>query len=152
MVFTELDKEWCRKQTDRWIMEGKLEIQPCAVWGCGDPNAHVVHLDWSNPAAIVWLCDTHRNERLLSGLQRSILRQALVAFEGQAEGGVTTFRHNNKGISDPRKRASRQAARGLAIKRLLKRGLLERCGYGRYRLTFAGVHTARRLLPSVQSE
>jgi Mn-dependent DtxR family transcriptional regulator len=54
----------------------------------------------------------------------------------------------NKGISDPRIRASRQAARGLAIKRLLKRGLIARCGYGRYHLTQSGVQTARRLLLS----
>ena len=68
-----------------------------------------------------------------------------MAFESQATGGVTSFRRSLKGISDPRERASRRAALGLALKRLIKRGLLERCGCGQYRLTMAGVQTARRL-------
>jgi len=143
MVITDLDKKWCRWQTTEWIIEGKLEVEPCAV--CGDPNSYVVHLDWSNPARIKWLCETHRSERLLSVLQRTLLHQALMAFESQATGGVTSFRRSLKGISDPRERTSRRAARGLALSRLIKRGLLERCGYCQYRLTRAGVQTARRL-------
>ena len=143
MVITDLDKKWCRWQTTVWIIEGKLEVESCAV--CGDPTSYVVHLDWSNPARIRWLCETHRSERLLSALQRTLLHQALMGFESQATGGVTSFRRSLKGISDPRERASRRAARGLALKRLIKRGLLERCGYGQYRLTRAGVQTARRL-------
>jgi hypothetical protein len=143
MVITDLDKRWCRWQTAEWIGDGKLKVEPCAV--CGDPDSYVVHLDWSNPARIKWLCKTHRSERLLSVLQRTLLHQALRAFESQAIDGVTSFRRNLKGISDPRSRASRRAARGLALSRLIKRGLLERCGYGQYRLTGAGVQTARRL-------
>jgi hypothetical protein len=143
MVITDLDKKWCRWQTTEWIIEGKLEVEPCAI--CGDPNSYAVHLDWSNPARIKWLCETHQSERLLSVLQRTLLHQALRAFESQATDGVTSFRRNLKGISDPRGRASRRAARGLALKRLIKRGLLQRCGYGQYRLTRAGVQTARSL-------
>jgi hypothetical protein len=144
MVITDLDKRWCRWQTAEWIADGKLKIEPCAV--CGNPDSYVVHLDWSNPVRIKWLCKTHRGERLLSALQRTLLHQALRAFESQAiDGQVTSFRRSLKGISDPRERASRRAARGLALKRLIKRGLLERCGYGLYRLTRAGVQTARRL-------
>ena len=85
MVITDLDKKWCRWQTALWISEGKLKVEPCAV--CGDPNSYVVHFDWSNPARIKWLCEAHRSERLLSVLQRTLLHQALMAFESQATDG-----------------------------------------------------------------
>ena len=149
MVITELDKEWCRAQTREWIRDGKLAIRPCAI--CGDPLAHVVHLDWSIPTRIVWLCKTHRklrrNQYPLSGLQRALLGQALAAYESQPEGDETlpSFRLDLSAVTDLRKRESRRAAAGLALKRLIRRGLLGRCGYGEYCITADGVETARRL-------
>jgi hypothetical protein len=52
-----------------------------------------------------------------------------------------------KQFKDRRVRASRRAAAGLSIARLIKRGLLERCSRGRWRLTAEGLPAARRLCP-----
>jgi hypothetical protein len=51
---------------------------------------------------------------------------------------------------DRRERASRRAAAGLSIARLVARGLLEHCARGRWRLTPAGVELAAALHPEVQ--
>jgi hypothetical protein len=50
-------------------------------------------------------------------------------------------------FEDRRVRASRRAAAGLSIARLIKRGLLECCAGGRWHLTQAGLKVARRLNP-----
>jgi hypothetical protein len=145
MVVTEFDKNWCRQQTARFLRESKLMRQACSV--CDSPDAWVVHLDWSDPAAIQWLCRTHQSERQLSVLQRALLGQALAAYESQSDDDeeLPSFRLDLSAITDPRRRNSRRAAAGLALRRLIKRGLIGRCGYGRYCLTPAGVDTARRL-------
>jgi restriction endonuclease Mrr len=53
-------------------------------------------------------------------------------------------------FKDRRERASRRAAAGLSLKRLIKRGLLECCSRGHWRLTRAGVALARRLFPEIK--
>jgi hypothetical protein len=53
-------------------------------------------------------------------------------------------------FEDRRVRASRRAAAGLSIARLIKRGLLECCARGRWRLTPAGLKVARRIWPDVK--
>ena len=50
-------------------------------------------------------------------------------------------------FEDRRVRASRRAAAGLSIARLIKRGLLERCSRASWRLTPTGLKVARRLNP-----
>ena len=53
-------------------------------------------------------------------------------------------------FEDRRIRASRRAAAGLSIARLIKRGLLERCSRGKWRLSAAGLKVARRLYPDIK--
>ncbi len=56
-----------------------------------------------------------------------------------------------KGFENRRIRASRRAAAGLAIARLIQRGLLEHCERaGRWRLSVAGLSLARRLYPELK--
>jgi hypothetical protein len=142
MVITDLDKRWCRWQTREWIIDGKIAIRPCAV--CGDPDSYVVHLNWHNPVAILWLCKTHRSETRLSGLQRTLLHRGL---EARREGNEAFDLKGLWSLVPERLHRDRcRIAASLSLKRLIKRGLLERCGYGQYRLTQTGVQTARRLL------
>jgi hypothetical protein len=146
MVITEFEKRGCREETVRLLKEGKLVREACSV--CGRADARVVHLDWSDPRAITWLCRVHRGERQLSDLQRALLREALLAYENQPEDDeeLPSFRLDLNAIADPRKRESRRAASGLALKRLIRRGLIGRCGYGQYSITPDGVDVAKRLL------
>jgi hypothetical protein len=51
---------------------------------------------------------------------------------------------------DRRERAQRRAAAGRAIKRLIRRGLLEGRSRGKWRLSKAGVALARRLYPQIK--
>ena len=53
-------------------------------------------------------------------------------------------------FEDRRVRASRRAAAGLSIARLIKRGLVECCSRGKWRLTPAGLKLARRLYPGIK--
>src|SRR5258708_30000567 len=152
----EIDKKWARDVITRAIRAQTGE-QRCAQ--CGKRATSVAPIDWSAPEAVRWLCVRHKNEVGLSGLQRSLIRDGLVAYWrepldlacGRSDAGCFQIRFTMKGFENRRIRASRRAAAGLAIARLIRRGLVERCtARGRWRLTRAGVSLARRLFPKVK--
>jgi hypothetical protein len=153
MVITELDKAWIRTATAKLIRQGKLKRQPCAV--CGARETLVHHIDYIDPERVMWLCKRHKSEEGMSDLQRSLLRRGLLAYYRipldlacrLPEVGSFTLQALMMQYADRRVRASRRAAAGLSIARLIKRGLLECCGRGRWRLTPAGLALARRLNP-----
>jgi hypothetical protein len=153
VVITELDRSWARAVRTKAIRAGKLRRQSCAQ--CGKRATSVAPIDWSDPEAVKWLCVRHKNEVGLSELQRSLLRNGLIGYYrepldlacGRSDAGCFQIRFTLKGFADSRIRASRRAAAGLAIARLIRRGLLERCSRpGRWRLSLAGQSLARRLL------
>jgi hypothetical protein len=154
MIITELDKSWCRAATARLIRQGKLKRQPCEV--CGARETLVHHLDYSDPERVTWLCKRHKGQESLSALQRSLLKRGLLANYYQRPLAVAChlphpgcFKLGTliTDFEDRRERASRRAAAGLSIARLIKRGLLECCARGRWRLTPAGLKVAWRLNP-----
>jgi hypothetical protein len=57
-----------------------------------------------------------------------------------------------KEIVDRKERATRRAATGRALARLIGRGLLQSCLRGAWRLTRAGVTTSRRIFPDQAAE
>ncbi len=161
MIITPLDKEWARAETKKLIRQGKLKPKPCEI--CSAPNAKVYHLDYNNPRRVVWLCvDHHKGARKpqpaderLSALQRRLLRYGLMAHYrapldlacGLEEPGCFGLKGLMTDFEDRRERASRRSAAGLSIARLTRRGLLERCARGSWRLTLSGFKVARRLNP-----
>src|SRR5262249_4790540 len=99
----------------------------------------------------------------LSKAQRELLREGLRGYamrpfhlvHGKFAPGSFELKGMMSQFEDRRVRASKRAAAGLAIVRLVKRGLLERCARGRWRLSSAGLEVALRLepdfkLPSVE--
>ena len=156
MLITELDKAWCRAATAKLIRQGKLKRQPCAV--CGAHETLVHHIDYSDPEHIKWLCKRHQSEEQLSPLQRSLLRKGLAAWHTKAfdiacqlsDPGSFKLGSLITNFEDHRERASRRAAAGLSIRRLIKRGLLERCARGSWRLTPTGLKVARWLYPDIK--
>ena len=95
----------------------------------------------------------------LSELQRSLIRDGLIACYREpldlackrSDAGCFQIRFTMKGFEDRRIRASKRAAAGLSIARLLRRGLLRRCSRaGRWRLTRAGLSLAKRLYPNIK--
>ncbi len=157
MVVTELDKKWAKRIRARAIRETTKGRARCAQ--CGARAASLAPIDWGAPEVLKWLCVRHKNEVGLSQLQRSLLRDGLVACWrgpldlacGRPEGGCFQIRFAMKGFENRRIRASRRAAAGLAIARLIRRGLLERCSRrGRWRLSVAGLALARRLYPKIK--
>jgi hypothetical protein len=158
VVVTELDKKWARTARKRAIRAQTTETQRCAV--CGKRASSLAPIDWSAPEAIKWLCVRHKKEVGFSQLQRSLLRDGLIAYWrgpldlacGRSDPGCFQIRFRMKGFADSRIRASRRAAAGLAIARLIRRGLLECCSRrGRWRLTPAGLALGRRLYPEIRS-
>jgi hypothetical protein len=153
MVITKLDKAWCRAATAELVRQGKLKRQPCAV--CGARETFIHHIDYIDPEHIKWLCKRHKSEEGLSALQREFLQIALRTYYRipldlacrLPDVGSFTLQALMMQYEDRRLRASRRAAAGLSIARLIKRGLLECCGRGRWRLTPAGLALARRLNP-----
>jgi hypothetical protein len=154
MIVAELDKDWCRAATANLIRRGKLKRQPCEI--CGARKTFVHHIDYSDPEHIKWLCKRHKSEESMSLLQRSFLKKGLVAYYYQRPLAVACrlphpgcFKLGSliTDFEDRRVRASRRAAAGLSIARLIKRGLLERCARGRWRLTPAGLRVAWWLNP-----
>ena len=89
----------------------------------------------------------------MSDLQRSLLTDGLLAYYRRPldiachlpDVGCFRLKAIMMDFEDRRIRASRRAAAGLSIARLIKRGFLERCARGRWRLTPAGLALARRL-------
>jgi hypothetical protein len=149
MIITELDKSWCRAATAKLLRHGKLKRQPCEV--CGARETLVHHIDYSNPEHIRWLCKLHKSQENLSPLQRSLLRRGLLAYHYRSldSGLAGSFKLGSliTKFEDRSERAARRAAAGLSLKRLDKRGLLEHCARGSWRLTHSGVALARRLYP-----
>jgi hypothetical protein len=149
MIVTELEKAWYRKATAKLIRCGKLSREPCAV--CGAKETFVHHIDYSDPERIEWLCKGHLQEKSLSALQRELLKRGLLAYYNRPirralrldNPGCFQLRSMMEAVADRRERASRRAAAGLAIARLIRRGLLECCSRGHWRLTRRGL-----LLPS----
>ena len=153
MIITELDKTWCRAATAKLIRQGKLKRQPCAV--CGARETLVHHIDYSDPERIKWLGKRHKSEESMSALQRSLLRFGLIAYHRRPldiacqlpDVGCFALKAMMMDFEDRRQRASRRAAAGLSIARLIKRGVLERCSRASWRLTPTGLKVARRLNP-----
>jgi hypothetical protein len=93
--------------------------------------------------------------RKLSALQRELLREALRGYamrafhlvHGAFEPGSFELKSMMRQFEEGERRASRRAAAGLSIARLIRRGLLECCARGRWRLTSEGLEVALRLEP-----
>jgi hypothetical protein len=153
MIITELDKAWCRAATAKLIRQGKLKRRPCEI--CGARETLVHHADYSDPEHIKWLCKRHKSEEGIALLQRSLLRYGLMVHYrtpldlacGLPDVGCFSLKAMMMDFEDRRVRASRRAAAGLSIARLIKRGLLERCSRASWRLTPTGLKVARRLNP-----
>jgi hypothetical protein len=157
VVVTELDKKWAKRIRARAIRETTKGRARCAQ--CGKRASSLAPIDWSDPGELKWLCVRHKNEVGLSELQRSLLRDGLVACYrepldracSRSDVGSFQIRFTIADFENRALRASRRAAAGLAITRLLRRGLLERCSRsGRWRLTRAGLSLARRLYPNIK--
>jgi hypothetical protein len=156
VIITELDKAWVRAATAKLIRQGKLKRRPCEI--CGARETLVHHIDYSDPEHIKWLCKRHKSEEQLSPLQRSLLRRGLLAWHSKALAidcqlsDPDSFKLGSliTDFEDRRERASRRAAAGLSLSRLIKRGLLERCARGSWRLTQAGLKVAKRLYPDLR--
>jgi hypothetical protein len=109
----------------------------------------------------------------LSDLQRKLLKGALrsyydkpfhVAIQREDPGcfDVRTFgrtypdpntfslRWKKASNEERRKNASLRSAAGLSVARLIKRGLVESCSRGKWRLTGAGLEVARELWPKLK--
>jgi hypothetical protein len=84
----------------------------------------------------------------LSALQRDLLGRALAGEKCLAP-GYLELQALMRAEPDRAKRAVRRAAAGRAVARLVKRGLLECCGRGKWRLSEAGVEVAKVLMHSV---
>jgi len=110
-------------------------------------------------AAIVF-CKTMSEAELstLSPLQRRLLKAGLMAHWREAADNVFHVRDPGcfaitaimKQIENRRERACRRAAAGRALARLIRRGLLETCSRGAWRLTRAGLEAARKVHPEIQ--
>ena len=94
--------------------------------------------------------------RKLSSLQRELLIEALRGYamrpfhliHGKFEPGSFRLQGMMSQFEKGERRASRRAAAGLSIARLVRRGLLECCcTRGRWRLTLKGLDVALRLNP-----
>lgn len=100
----------------------------------------------------------HKTPPELGGLQRAILRMALVAHYrkplgvacGSQHPGSFGLKTEMRRFGDRRVRNARRAASGAAIARLIKRGLVEPCGRGAWRLTRTGLIAARTLYPEIK--
>ena len=156
MINSQLDKSWCRAATAKLSRQGKLKRQPCTV--CGARETLVHYIDYSNLEHIKWLCKRHKSEESLSALQQSLLRYGLLAYHRRPldiacqlpDVAGFTLKAMMMDFEDRRERASRRAAAGLSLARLIKRGLLECPSRGSWRLTPAGFRVARRLYPDIK--
>jgi hypothetical protein len=92
----------------------------------------------------------------LSALQRKLLAKGLFTYHhhrplaiacGLPNPGRFDLKHSMEEHTPGRVRASKRAAAGRAIQRLMARGLLECCTHGQWRLTPNGVEVALRLNP-----
>jgi hypothetical protein len=109
----------------------------------------------------------------LSVLQKKLLKNALMAHcrtpldlaDRNEDPGCFTVRTVGRAPPDPeifslrwkkankeerRKNASLRAAAGLSVRRLVTRGLVERCSRGKWRLTAKGVAVAQQFYPEIQ--
>lgn len=57
---TRIVKNRCRQATNLMIANGSIIRQPCEVCGCEKSQVH--HLDYVDPEAVVFLCQTHHRE------------------------------------------------------------------------------------------
>jgi hypothetical protein len=93
----------------------------------------------------------------LSVLQKGLLGTALMAHYRipvdiacrSEDPGCFELKSSMAGIDNLRERASRRAAAGRSIERLVRRGFLECCSRGHWRLTRRGFKVARALHPEV---
>jgi hypothetical protein len=157
VVITQLDKIWVRAATAKQLRQGTLQRQPCEL--CGVVETQYQHIDYKAPGRLRWLCRRHWNEESLSELQRSLLHDGLLAYYrsrpldlacGLPDPGHFGLKEIMTQYKDRRERARRRAAAGLAVKRLINRGLLERCSRGSWCLSRAGVALARCLYPELK--
>jgi hypothetical protein len=96
---------------------------------------------------------TELDKDRLSVLQRDLLVRALLALhpgpidQGCKEpyAGCLELKAIMRTETDRAKRAVRRAAAGRAVARLVKRGLLEYCARGKWRLTETGIEVAKVL-------
>jgi hypothetical protein len=88
-------------------------------------------------------------KKLLCAALQAHYRMALNIGPGSANPGFG-IKPMMRRIPDRKERARRRAAAGLSIARLIKRGLLESCSRGRWRLSKLGVEIAKKLHPQVK--
>lgn len=94
----------------------------------------------------------------LSVLQKRLLKAGLMAHWREEADNVFHVRDPGcfavttmmKEIADRKARATRRAAAGRALASLIKRGLLESCSRGAWRLTPRGVKVTKQLYPEIQ--
>jgi|SRR6516162_2581189 hypothetical protein len=92
----------------------------------------------------------------LSVLQRDLLARALLALHPgpidqagkEPYTGCLELKAIMRAEANRAKRAVRRAAAGRAVARLVKRGLLEYCARGKWRLTETGIEIAKVLHPN----
>jgi hypothetical protein len=92
----------------------------------------------------------------LSALQRKLLREALGSYarralhpvHGAFEPGSFGLKGMMSQYEEGQVRACARAAAGLSIARLVRRGLLECCSRGWWRLTETGIEVAKALHPN----
>jgi len=156
MIITALDKAWIRAAAAKLVRQGKPKRRPCEI--CGARKTLVHHIDYTDPERVIWLCKRHKSEAHMSDLQRSLLRHGLLAYYSAPvaiacrlpDPDCFSLKAMMMDFEDRHVRASRRAAAGLSIARLIKREVVECCARGRWRLTPAGLKIARRLNPDIK--
>src|SRR5260370_3866440 len=94
----------------------------------------------------------------MSHLQKELRKKALQAYNlapldiacQSDDPGCFRLKAMMANFEDRRVRASRRAAAGLSIARLIKRGFLECSSRGKWRLTPGGLKVARWLYPEIK--
>jgi restriction endonuclease Mrr len=94
----------------------------------------------------------------LSNSQKNLLRKGLLAHYREPadiacrspDPGCFELKSAMAEIEDRKERATRRADQGRSIARLIKRGLVESCSRGKWRLPRAGFEIARELHPGVK--
>jgi hypothetical protein len=116
-------------------------------------NRSYIELTMSNRMSTSKLHDlsnlSELQKKLLCAALQAHYRMALNVGPGSAKPGFG-IKPMMRRIADRKQRARRRSAAGLSIARLIRRGLLEPCSRGRWRLSKLGVGIAKKLHPQVK--